>query len=127
MNMNAIIPRECFEQMDSLVDNTVPGVSFFVLERGISESAPFLEECCGTIFLAEKGAQGILEAATENHRCPGLFFPPAIQVTVAIAAGAAQILTDLCVAIDHRCLPADRSRRVKCIRVPPSLPRERRH
>src|ERR1700674_5806527 len=96
MNTNAIIPRECFEQMDSLVDHTVPGVSFFVLERGISESTPFLEECCGAIFLAEEGAQGILEAATENHRCPGLFFPPSVQVVVSIAAGAAKISADLC-------------------------------
>src|ERR1700694_1039783 len=122
MNANAIIPRECFEQMDSLMEDAVPGVSFFVLERGISESAPFLEECSGAIFLAEKGAQGILEAATENHRGPGFFFTAAIQVTVAIAAWTAHILTDLCVAIDHRCLPVHRCRRVMCIRVLPSRP-----
>src|SRR6266849_224864 len=113
--------------MDSLVEEAVPGLSFSVFKRSISICLPFLEKRRSAIFLTEVGTQSFLKAATEDHGCPGLFFPPAIQVTVAIAARAAKILANLSVAIDHRCLPAHRRGPMMCNRGPPSLPRGRRH
>src|SRR5713226_5515934 len=113
--------------MDSLAEEAVPGLSFAVFKRSISVCFPFLEKHRGAILLTKIGTQSFFEAATEDHRRPGLFFPPAIQVTVAIAAGAAQILANLRVAIDHRCLPAHRCGPVMCNRVPPSPPRGQRH
>src|SRR6266436_2168650 len=112
--------------MDSLMEEVVPGLSFSVFKRSIAVRIPFLEERSGAILLTKVGAESFLKAAPEDHRCSGLFLPPAIQVAVAIAARAAQVLTDLRVAIDHCCLPAHRCRPARCIRVPPSLPGGRR-
>src|SRR6267378_4296024 len=113
--------------MDALVEKAVPGFSFAEFKRSITMRIPFLEKHGGTILLAKVGTQSFFKAATEDHRCPGLFFLPAIQITVTVAAGAAKILTDLRVAIDHRCRPAHLCGPVMCIRGPPNLLRGRRH
>src|SRR6266571_397246 len=95
--------------MDSLMEEAVPGFSFAVFKGSLAVCFPFLEKHSSAILLTKVGTQSLFKAATEDHRCPGLFFPPPIQVTVAVAARAAQVLTDLRVAIDHRRLPAHRS------------------
>src|SRR5713226_738132 len=74
--------------MDSLMEETVPGLSFAVFKRSIAVCLPFLEKHSSAILLTKEGTQSFFKAATEDHRCPGLFFPPAIQIPVAIAAGA---------------------------------------
>src|SRR5713226_2055280 len=112
--------------MDSLVEEAVPGLSFAVFKRSIAVRIPFLEKYSSAILLTKVGTQGFFKTATEDHRCPCLFFTPPIQVTVAIAARAANVLTDLRVAIDHHCLLAHRREPSRCNRVPPSLPRGRR-
>src|SRR5712692_10325858 len=85
-NSYAIIPRKGFEQMDSLVEEAVPGFSFAVFKRTVVVCIPFLEKHSSAILLTKVGTQSFFKAATEDHRCPGFSFPPAIQVTVAIAA-----------------------------------------
>src|SRR5713101_6616225 len=113
--------------MDPLVEEAVPGFSFAVFKRTIAVCIPFLEKHSSAILLTKIGTQSFFKAATEDHRCPCLFYPPSIQITIAIAARAAKILANLGVAIGHHCLPAHRRGPVMCIRVPPSLPRGRRH
>src|SRR5216683_1739018 len=113
--------------MDSLVEEAIPGLTLAEFKGSIAVCIPFFEKRSSTIFLAKVGTESFFKAATKDHRRPRLFFPPPIQVTVAIAARAAQVLTDLRVAIDHRCRPAHRRGPVMCIRVPPSLPQGRRH
>src|SRR5713226_1364777 len=113
--------------MDSLVEEAVPGLSFAVFKWIIAVRIPFLEKHSSAILVTKVGTQSFFKAATEDHRCPGFFFPPAIQITVAIAARASQVLTDLCVAIDHRCLRAHRCEPSSCNRVPPNLLQGRRH
>src|SRR6266851_2896246 len=113
--------------MDSLVEDAVPGLSFAVCKRSISICFPFLEKHSSAILLTKVGPKSCFKAATEDHRCPCLFFLPAIQITVAIATRAAKILANLRVAIDHHCLPAHRCRTAMCIQEPPSPPRGRRH
>src|SRR6267154_1808282 len=94
--------------MDSLVKEPIPGLPLFVFKRNIAVRIPFFEECSSAILLTEIRTQSLFKTATEDHRRPRLFFLPAIQVAVTIAAGAAQVLTDLRVAIDHRYRPAHR-------------------
>src|SRR6266581_7176506 len=113
--------------MDSLVEEPIPGLAFAEFKGSIAVRIPFFEKHGSAILLAKVGTESFFKAATKDHRRPRLFFPPAIQVTVAIAARTAQVLTDLRVAIDHRCRPAHRCGPVMCIRVPPSPPRGRRH
>src|ERR1700722_16995341 len=88
--------------MDSLMHQAVPGITFFVFERSIPKSAPFLEENCGRVLSAEISAEGSFKATAEDHRCARIFFPPAIQIAVAIAARATKVLTNLRVAVGHR-------------------------
>src|SRR5260370_41850125 len=113
--------------MDSLVEEPVPRLSLAVFKRSIAGCIPFFEKHSSAILLTKVGTQSFFKTATEDHRCPCLFFPPSIQITVAIAAGAAKILANLRVAIDHPCLPAHRCGPVMYIRAPPSPPRGRRH
>src|SRR6266851_4391629 len=113
--------------MDPLVEEAVPGLSSAVFKWSIAVRIPFLEKHSGAILLTKVGTKSLFKAATEDHRCPGLFFLPAIQIPVAVAARAAKILANLRVAIDHHCLPAHRCWPVMCIRVPPSPPRGRGH
>src|SRR6266403_1489753 len=113
--------------MDSLMEEVVPGLSFAVFKRSIAVCFPFLKKHSGAILLTKVGAESFFKAATEDHRCPRLSFPPAIEITVAIAARAAQVLIDLRVAIDHRCRLAHRCGPERYIRVPPSPPQGQRH
>src|SRR6266481_9358452 len=112
--------------MDPLMEKPIPGLSFAIFKRNSAVSIPFFEKHSSAILLAKVGTQSFFKAATEDHRCPCLLFSPPIQVTVAIAAGAAKILADLRVAIDHHCLPAHRHLPVMCIQALPSRPRVRR-
>src|SRR5713226_7323034 len=49
-NPNAIVPRKGFEQMDALVEEAVPGLSFAVFKRSIAVWFPFLEKHSGAIL-----------------------------------------------------------------------------
>src|SRR6266446_802732 len=81
--------------MDSLVEEAVPGLSFAVFKRSIAICIPFLEKHGSAILFTKVGTKSLFKTATEDHRCPGLLFPPAIQIAVAIAARAAKILANL--------------------------------
>src|SRR5580698_1001224 len=94
--------------MDSLMDQTVPGISFLVFERSVPKGAPFLEEHLRWILPTEISAEGSFKATTEDHRCARIFFPPSIQIAVAIAAWAPKVLTNLRVAVGHWTLPSAR-------------------
>src|SRR5258708_29884744 len=113
--------------MDPLMKEAIPGLSFAVFKGSIAVGIPFFEEHSSAVLFTKVGTQSLFKAATEDHRCPCLFFPPTIQITVAVAARAAKILANLRAAIDHHCLPAHRCGPVMCNRAPPSLPRGRRH
>src|ERR1700722_6802657 len=88
--------------MDSLVNQAVPGITSLVFERSVPKSAPFLKKHCGGVLSAEVSSEGSFKATAEDHRCARIFFPPAIQIAVAIAAGATKVLTNLRVAVGHR-------------------------
>src|SRR5271169_4841659 len=87
--------------MDSLMQDLVPGISFLVFEGSISKRSPFLEECCGRVFSAEVSAERDLKAPAENHGRTRVFFPPTIEIPVAVAAWTAKIPANLCVAVGH--------------------------
>src|ERR1700674_2079327 len=108
--------------MDSLVKESIPGLPLFIFKRNIAVRIPFLEKHRSAILLTKVGTESFFKAATEDHRRPGLLFPPSIQRAVTVTARAAKILANLRVAIDHHCLLAHRSGPAMYIRVAPSLP-----
>ena len=93
-----IVSRELLEQVDSLMDQAVPGFTLLVFEGSISESAPFLKKGGRTIFLLKQSCQSFLKAAAKDHCGASLLLPPSIEIAVAIAARAAQVVADLGVA-----------------------------
>src|SRR5258708_29819182 len=102
MDTNTIVLRESLKQMDSLVHQAIPGIAFFVFERGIAVGTPFLEQGRTAILSTKVCAQGVLKAAAESHGRAGFLFPPAVEVAVAVAARASEIVADLREAIDHQ-------------------------
>src|SRR5260370_29023113 len=113
--------------MDSLVEEVVPGLSFAEFKRSVAVCFPFFEKHSSAVLFTKVGTQSFFKAAAKDHCGARLFFPPPIQITVAVAARAAKILANLPVAINHHCLPAHLSGPVMCNRAPPSRPRWRRH
>src|SRR5215469_11173038 len=81
-NVNAVLLDESLEQVDTSVDQTIPGFTFFVLQRGISEDAPLVKERCAGILLAKQCCKSLFEATSEDHRRPSLLFPPSIEVAI---------------------------------------------
>src|ERR1039458_7077398 len=51
--------------------------------------------------MTEQSRYGLFEAATKEHGSAGVFFLPAIQIAMAVTAGAGQVLGDLGVAVGH--------------------------
>src|ERR1700677_1367169 len=91
--------------MNSLVKGTIPGVTLLVLERAIAEPTPFLEEHCARVFSVEVGTERSLKAPAKNHRRTRVLFPPTIEIPIPVAAGAAEVLANLSVAVRHWTLP----------------------
>ena len=122
MNTYAIVPRKCFEQMDPLMQQAIPGFSFLVLKGRVAIGSPLLKERGSAILFAEVGTQCVLKAPSEGHARARFFFLPAVQIAIPIASRTPQVLADLRVAIDHRRLlapcfvPGTRNRE------PPNLP-----
>ncbi len=63
---------------------------------------PLLEQNCRWIFVTEQSRHRLLEAAAEKHGGANIFLLPAIQIAMAVAAGAGQVLGNLGVAVIHR-------------------------
>ena len=82
----------------------VPGIVLGILERSVLMFLPRLKERGSRIFFAEIGCQGVLEAATENHRGSIFLFAPAVEVSIAILPWAAKILANLREAVGHSTL-----------------------
>ena len=100
-NVHAILLGEPLEQVDSLVEQAIPGFSLFVLKGSISKSAPFLEQRCTAILFAKQGGQSSFKATAKDYRRPCLLFLPSIQIPVPLAARAAEVVADLGVAKGH--------------------------
>ena len=81
----------------------IPGFSLPVFKRSVAEGFPFLEQCRRAVPLLEVSAESLLKAAAKDHGRPSVLLAPAIEIAVAIAARAAQVMADLGVAVNHRC------------------------
>ena len=98
---DAVVLGEAIEQLDPLLQHAVPRRAIRILELAVLMGGPFAKQHCSGVISAEVGGQGLLEGATEQHRCPGVFFFPAVQIAIPVAARAAEVLADLGVAIGH--------------------------
>jgi len=68
VNPDAIILGESFEQVDSLVNEAIPGFAFLVFKWSVPERAPFLEECRSAVVSSEVSRQRVFEATPEAQK-----------------------------------------------------------
>src|SRR6185312_8910745 len=92
------------KQMNALLQQAVPGIAFAVFQSRVLISSPFLVERHSTVLLVEISPKRLLKAAAKNHGGTGVLLLPAVQIAIAVQTRAAEILANLCVAVDHRSL-----------------------
>src|SRR2546428_6401999 len=63
---------------------------------------PFLKQGSRCVLPQEIRSQSPFKGPPEEHGCPGVFLLPAIEITMAVATRAGQVLADLRVAVDHQ-------------------------
>ena len=99
---DAVVLSEALEQLDALLQHAVPRRAIRILELAVLVGGPFAKQHRSGVVSSEVGGQGLLEGTTEQHRCPGVFLFPAVQVAIPVAARAAEVLADLGVAVGHQ-------------------------
>ena len=77
------------------------GVVVGILQVLALAGRPLGEQDGSRIFPAKERAQCCFEGATEEHRCPGVFLLPAIEIAMPIPPWAGEVLADLGVAVGH--------------------------
>src|SRR5579872_1631764 len=93
--------------MNTLMGHPVPGVVLRVFECRFSPDTPLLEQDRRAVLPTEVRRQSLLEAPAEEQGSLGFLFLPAVQIAIAIATRAAEVLADLRIAISH-CPPPPR-------------------
>jgi len=64
-NTNAVVLREPFEQLDTLLEHSVPGVVTGILKTEFATGRPFAIQGSRGVFATEEGGQSLFERATE--------------------------------------------------------------
>src|SRR5207237_6369311 len=100
-NAHAILLAEAVEQLNALLEHAVPAVAMRVFELLILTELPFLKQGSRRVLPEKVGGQSPFKGAPEEHGCPGVFFLPAIQITMTVAARTGQVLAYLGVAVHH--------------------------
>src|SRR5260370_5197970 len=72
-----------------------------ILELGLLVFRPLGEQRGSTVLPAEVSPECLVKATTEEQRCPTILLFPPVEVSITIASWAAQVLSDLGIAIGH--------------------------
>src|SRR5438477_2010557 len=99
---NTVVLNKALKQLDALLQHAIPRRAIRVFEVVILMNRPFPEQSGSGVISTEVSGEGLLEDASEQHRWPGIFLLPAIQVAIPVAARAAEVLADLGVAVGHQ-------------------------
>ena len=70
-NLDSVVLGEILEEMHTLMEQPVPGLSLFEFKRSIAEGAPFSMKGRATVATAEVRLQRFFEATTERSWRPG--------------------------------------------------------
>src|SRR5579863_665218 len=100
-DLDSIILCELLQEMNPLSQHSFPVISLGIFQLGLAIGTPLLEQRGSRIFTVEERSQGLFKTTAKHHRGPGFLLSPAIQITVPIAPGAAEVMGDLRVAIGH--------------------------
>jgi hypothetical protein len=108
-DMDAVFLTKALKQLNTLLQHLIPAVTLGVVERLVLICSPFAVEGHGRVFAAEVGTQCLFKGPTEEHRGARVFLLPAVEITMAVAARAAQVMRDLGVAVGHEAAFVGRS------------------
>src|SRR5579871_6474903 len=98
---DAVVLSESFQQLHPLPEHPLPAVPVGIFHFRVAVSTPFLEQSRGAVFSGEEGQQGLFEGPTKQERGSLVLLAPTVQIAVAVGSRAAQVLSDLGVAIGH--------------------------
>src|SRR5208282_5071863 len=101
-NANPAVLSETFEQLDALLQHTVPGVAARVGQAHVLAHAPLLEQHSRRVFMAKEGGDGLFERSAKEHGGARVFLLPTVEVAVPVTARTAKVLADLGVGVVHR-------------------------
>ena len=117
---NAIVLGKAFEEMNTLMDQTIPGFPLSKLKPSVAERTPLPMKHRAAIVSAEISTKCLFKAPTEDHCGPCFLLTPAVQVAMTIAPRTAQVLGDLRVTKEHRGQPPSGPRYWRYRRVLPT-------
>src|SRR5438552_12925967 len=80
-NADAVVLAEPLEELDSLLQHAVPGISVRVLQALVLASRPFAKQDSRGVFAEEVGSQSPLEGSPEQGG-PGILLLPAVEVVM---------------------------------------------
>src|SRR5207245_5970674 len=69
-------------------------VSVGIFELRLLIFCPFCEESCSTVLPPEVSTERLLKAAAEEQRCAAVLLFPPVEVSIAIASWATQVLSE---------------------------------
>src|SRR5439155_6934388 len=98
---DAVVLAEPLEELDSLLQHAVPGITLRILQALVLASRPFAKKDSRGVFAEEVGSQSPLEGSPEQSG-PGILLLPAVEVVMPIATRAGEVLADLGVAVVHQ-------------------------
>jgi hypothetical protein len=73
---NSIILYKLLKQMDSLVEEFVPGIAFRIFKGRLAVGVPLLEQDGRTVLPGEVGSYGRFEAPAEGHSGSRILLAP---------------------------------------------------
>src|SRR5439155_25931941 len=82
--------------------HAVPGITLRVLQALVLASRPLAEQDGRRVFAEEVGSQSPFERSAEEHGGSRILLLPAIEIAMAIAARAGQVLADLGLPLEHQ-------------------------
>ena len=100
-NADAVVLAEALQQLNPLLQHTVPGIAFGILQTLVLTGRPLAKQDSSRVFAEEVGRQGLFEGSAEEHGGPGILLPPAVEVAMPVASRAGEVLADLGVAVGH--------------------------
>jgi hypothetical protein len=101
VDLDSTVLAEAGQEHDSLTEHAIPGISLRIMQLLALTGTPLRKQDFSGIFPPKECSQCLFESATEEHRCPGIFLFPAVEIAIPIPPRTGEVLADLRVAICH--------------------------
>src|SRR5207237_380192 len=101
-NTNAVVLCEALEELDPLLQHTIPSCALGVFEGAVFVKSPFSEQRGCRVLPPKVSRQGLFERSAEEHCCSSVLLPPSVEIAMPVAARTTEVLADLGKAVRHQ-------------------------